>query len=455
MLKPVIVLVGRPNVGKSTLFNTLTHTCDALVDDQPGVTRDRLYGDAELDGKSFIVVDTGGVGHDDNDLEMDIARHLQQVLKEADHILFMVDGRKGISAYDEHIASTLRQYQQKLSVVVNKTEGVDADTATSDFQRLGLGAPFAISAKRGDGLERLVQTVLKVWPAQTSETEDHISADESIPTIAVVGKPNVGKSTLINRLLGEERVIVQDQPGTTRDSVFIPFRRNEKTYQLIDTAGVRRKARVRENIEKYSVIKTIQAIDRCHVAIMLIDAREGVTEQDATICGMILDAGRSMVLAVNKWDGLEATARKRVRIDVRRRLPFLPRCDVIFISALHGSGVGDILPAVDRAYESASLKMPTSLVNRYLGQALRALAPPVYRGRPIKLKYAQQSGVVPPTVDVFGNQVQGVPASYRRYLSNYFSKAYGLSGTRVRIRLRNTDNPYAGRARKKHKSRSH
>ncbi len=453
-MKPVVALVGRPNVGKSTLFNALTRSRTALVDDQPGVTRDRLYGDAALDEKSFIVVDTGGLGHDEDDLEAAIDWHVKQVIDDADRVFLIVDGRDGIATYDEHIAAQLRSHAERVSVVVNKTEGVDAATAVADFQRLGLGQPFAVSAKRGDGIEQLMQSVLQDVPVCQDEIAGETAIDEAIPAIAIVGRPNVGKSTLINRLLGEERVIVQDCPGTTRDSVSIPLARGDKHYLLIDTAGVRRKARIQANIEKYSVIKTIQAIDRCNVAVMVLDAHEGITEQDAAICGMILDAGRSIVLAVNKWDGLEEVARKRIRTDIERRLPFLPPCDVVFMSALHGSKVGEILPAVERAFESAILKLPTSLINRYLGNALQALAPPVYRGRPIKLKYAQQSGVNPPTIEIYGNQVQGVPASYRRYLSNYFGKACKASGTRIRIRFRQSDNPYAGRTRKKTKKKS-
>jgi len=453
-MKPVIALVGRPNVGKSTLFNSLTRSRAALVDDQPGVTRDRLYGDGEADGKAFVVVDTGGLGHDEDDLEAVIGWHVEQVIQEADQVFLIVDGREGIAPYDEHIAAQLRSYATKLSVVVNKTEGVDASTAVADFQQLGLGQPFAISAKRGDGIEPLMQAVLHDISVQVDDVTSDTTIDQSVPAIAIVGRPNVGKSTLINRLLGEERVIVQDRPGTTRDSVSIPLLRDDKHYQLIDTAGVRRKARIQENIEKYSVIKTIQAIDRCNVAVMVLDAQEGITEQDAAICGMILDAGRSIILAVNKWDGLEEVARKRIRIDVERRLPFLPPCDVVFMSALHGSKVGEILPAVDRAFTSAKIRLPTSLVNRYLGKALQALAPPVYRSRPIKLKYAQQSGVNPPTIDIYGNQVQGVPASYRRYLSNYFGKACKSSGTRIRIRFRQSENPYAGRSKRKTKNKS-
>jgi GTP-binding protein len=446
---PVIALVGRPNVGKSTLFNHLTRTRDALVAAVPGLTRDRKYGEGRIGGRPFIVVDTGGLAAGDRELDGLMARQAWQAVEEADGVFFVVDARDGLTAADEAIAADLRRRGKPITVVVNKIDGLDEDSALSEFHRLGLGEPQPVSAAHGHGVERLVREALAALPAPEERTTREASAaEERAVRVAVVGRPNAGKSTLINRILGEERVLANDAPGTTRDSIFIPFERDGVAYTLIDTAGVRRRARVTEVIEKFSVIKTLQAIEEAHVVILVLDARTGIGEQDATLAGHIAEKGRALVLAINKWDGLESHERGTVRDQLERKLPFLGFASVRFISALHGTGVGELFPLVRRAHASAMRELPTPQLTEILERAVDAHQPPLVRGRRIKLRYAHQGGRNPPRIVIHGNQTESVPESYRRYLENAFREALKLTGTPIRIEFRTGDNPFEGRRNK-------
>jgi GTPase len=443
---PVIALVGRPNVGKSTLFNRLTRTQDALVAAVPGLTRDRKYGDGRIGERPFIVVDTGGLAAGDKELDGLMERQAWQAIEEADLVFFLVDARDGLTGTDENIAADLRRRGKPLTLVVNKTDGLDEDTALGEFHRLGLGEPQPVSATHGRGVERLLRTALAALPLPADGgTAEEVTADEQAVRVAIVGRPNAGKSTLINRMLGEERVLASDQPGTTRDSIFIPFERDGVAYTLIDTAGVRRRARVTEAIEKFSIIKTLQSIDAAQVVILVFDARAGIGEQDATLAGYIAEKGRALVLAVNKWDGLQPHERRMVKDQLDRKLPFLGFASVRFISALHGTGVGELFPLVRHAYASAMRELSTPQLTEILERVVTAHQPPLVRGRRIKLRYAHQGGRNPPLIVIHGNQTESVPETYRRYLENAFRAALKITGTPVRIEFRTGGNPYQGR----------
>ena len=440
---PVIALVGRPNVGKSTLFNRLTRSRDALVADQPGLTRDRKYGTGRLGSTPYVVVDTGGIGDAAADIDLLMQQQVTQAIGEADHILFLLDAKQGCTGGDEGIAEQLRRTGKPVTLVVNKSDGMDADLATLDFYKLGLGEPLVIAAVHGRGVRNLIDQVLAGLPVVEGEQEPHAGTQ-----IAVVGRPNVGKSTLVNRLLGEERVLAFDQPGTTRDSIFIPFERDGRAYTLIDTAGVRRRARIREAIEKFSTIKTLQAIEQANVVLLVLDARQGIGEQDATLTGHILESGRALVLVVNKWDGLDQEQRERMRQDIGRKLPFLGFARLHFISALHGSGVGDLYGLVDEAYSSAMRDLPTPELTRLLEVLVQEHQPPLVQGRRIKLRYAHQGGKNPPIIVIHGNQTEQVPDSYKRFLVGRFRTALNLRGTPIRLEFKSGDNPYAGKRNK-------
>jgi GTP-binding protein len=451
-MEPVIALVGRPNVGKSTLFNCLTRSRDALVADFAGLTRDRQYGTGKVGERSYLVVDTGGLTGNEQGVESLMARQVRLAIDESDAIIFLVDGRDGRTAGDEAIATFLRQLGKPIHLVVNKTDGVDAHVAASDFFALGLGHPAPIAAVHGRGVPALMAEVLA--PFVGPEGADEEGADggdaaedyENGPIkVAIIGRPNVGKSTLVNRVLGEERVVVFDMPGTTRDSVFIPFERDEQSYILIDTAGVRRRARVSEAIEKFSIIKTMQAISEANVVVMVLDAQEGVSDQDAHLLGFVLDAGRALVLAVNKWDGLGHDQKEKVKRDIDIRLPFLDFARLHYISALHGSGVGDLFGSVKQAYRAATRKLSTPELTNLLEAAIAQHQPPLVKGRRIKLRYAHQGGRNPPIIVIHGNQTEHVPASYARYLEKLFREQLKLHGTPVRIEFRSGENPFAGR----------
>ncbi|GHC16317.1 ribosome biogenesis GTPase Der [Aidingimonas halophila] len=439
-MTPVIALVGRPNVGKSTLFNRLTRSRDALVADHPGLTRDRKYGNGRLGGKRYIVIDTGGISGDEEGINAAMAEQSLLAIDEADIVFFMVDARTGLHPADEAIANHLRVNQKKTWLVVNKTDGLEEHSAMADFWSLGLGDPHSIAASHGRNVTSLIEKVLEPFP-EPEETNEPAERSNGIH-IGVIGRPNVGKSTLVNRMLGEERVVVFDEAGTTRDAIEIPFERRGKPYVLVDTAGVRRRKNVREVAEKYSIIKTLEAIKECHVAIVVLDARSGLVEQDLHLLDYVLNSGRALVLAVNKWDGLEQEARERMRTEIKRRLGFADYADLHFISALHGTGVGDLYPSIERAFASAHHHWSTNRLTTILQDAVSEHQPPMVRGRRIKLRMAHQGGSNPPIIVVHGNQTDALPEAYKRFLTNTFRKVLKVRGTPMRFEFRTGQNPY-------------
>lgn len=491
MTTPVIALVGRPNVGKSTLFNRLTRTRDALVADFSGLTRDRKYGHATISGYDFIVIDTGGIDGTEEGVEKKMAEQSLLAIEEADVVLFLVDARAGLTAADAGIAHYLRQRTNKATVVVaNKTDGIDADSHCAEFYQLGLGDIEQIAASQGRGITQLMTRVLtplaeaitqnnekndRTFEAENEEQdeweegfdfnseEDTALLDEALEEnlegeneeapdktikIAIVGRPNVGKSTLTNRILGEERVVVFDMPGTTRDSIYIPMERDGQQYTLIDTAGVRKRGKVHLTVEKFSVIKTLQAIQDANVVLLTIDARENISDQDLSLLGFILNAGRSLVIVVNKWDGLDQEVKDRVKSELDRRLDFIDFARVHFISALHGSGVGNLFDSIKEAYACATQKMTTSLLTRILQMATDEHQPPMIGGRRIKLKYAHPGGYNPPIIVIHGNQMEKLPDAYKRYLSNYYRRSLKIIGSPIRLIFQEGSNPFAGRKNK-------
>ncbi|MEY3182620.1 MAG: ribosome biosis GTPase Der [Pseudomonadota bacterium] len=467
---PVIAIVGRPNVGKSTLFNQVTRTRQALVVDLPGVTRDRQFGEAYIEGQKCIVIDTGGIAEPNIDpIFKQVTEQTWQAIAEAHVIWWVVDAQVGITPGDDLIIKALRQrVKTPVMLVANKIDGTDFPGSLLEFYRLGLGEPQGISATHRRGFAQLFQETLGKLPQECCQaqdlsvvdTESLLSAVEDVQEeaslenpplpeepikMAIVGRPNVGKSTLVNRLLGEERVIAFDAPGTTRDSIYIPFTRQETAYVLIDTAGMRRRARIEAPLEKFSVIKTLQAIEDCHVAILVIDAQESLTDQDLGILRFIIETGRGLIIAVNKWDGLSPEKRKIIQGMLTDRLRFAKFALIHYISALHGSGVGDLWKMVNSVYKAATKTLSTALLTRLLQQAIAAHQPPMVRGRRIKLRYAHAGGHNPPIIIVHGNQTEDLPESYRRYLSGYFYEALNLQGTPVEIQFKTSENPYAGR----------
>lgn len=460
---PVIALVGRPNVGKSTLFNRLTRSRDALVADLPGLTRDRKYGEGRLGNCDYIVIDTGGISGDEAGIDQRMAQQSLQAIEEADIVLFLVDGRAGLNPADEMIADHLRRNGKQCWLVVNKTDGIDPDMAMADFYALGLGQPVPIAASHGRNVTLLMDEVLAPFVTELEEKEaSEQEGDDSI-RIAIVGRPNVGKSTLVNRLLGEDRVVVYDQAGTTRDSIYIPYERDGQPYTLIDTAGVRRRKNIKEAVEKFSIVKTLQAIKDANVVVCVIDAREGVTEQDLSMLGFVIDSGRALVVTLNKWDGMSGEEREHVKAQVERRLEFAAFARFHFISALHGSGVGNLYDSVNEAYDCAMAKWSTNHLTRLLEDVVADHQPPAVNNRRIKLRYAHQGGSNPPIIVVHGNQTQALPGSYKRYLENRFTKYLKVRGTPIRFEFRTSDNPYAGKKNtltprqlaKKERSRQH
>ena len=439
---PLVALVGRPNVGKSTLFNAFTRTRDALVHDQPGVTRDRNYGVCRLDeDHPFLVVDTGGIAGEEEGLAGATARQARAAAAEADLILFVVDAREG--PMDDEILSWLRRLARPTLLLINKIDGMNEDTVRSEFARYGFSEMLTVSAAHRQGLDDLLDEVVERLPEEgTTETLD---TDPNRIRIAFVGRPNVGKSTLVNRLLGEERMIASEVPGTTRDSIAVDMERDGREYRLIDTAGLRRKARVEEVVEKFSVIKTLQAIEQCQVAVLMLDASEGVTDQDASVLGAVLDAGRALVVAINKWDGLTDYQREQAEALVSRKLGFVPWAEVVRISAKHGSGLRELFRAVHRAHASATHEFSTSEVNKALEIAYETNPPPSIRGHVSKLRYVHPGGTNPPTFIVHGTRLKELPESYKRYLENFFRKRFKLVGTPVTFLFREGANPYEGK----------
>jgi len=454
-MKPVFALVGRPNVGKSTLFNRLTKSRDALVADFPGLTRDRKYGQGVLgnehddEGRSYLVIDTGGLSGDDAGIDEYMANQTWLAVDECNTVLFMVDGREGLTPADHLVADRLRRAGKSVYLVVNKTDAVNPEQAKADFYQLGFKDVFAIAAAHGRGVTQMITALLATFPIEEEEEIPEEHADSI--RIAFVGRPNVGKSTLINRIMGEERVVAFDQPGTTRDSIYVPFERDGQKYTLIDTAGVRRRGKVKEAIETFSIIKTLSAIENSHVVVMLLDAHESITDQDAHLLGLILDAGRSLVIAINKWDGLDEYQRDQIKVKLEVKLPFLDFADKHFISALHGTGVGHLYKSIHDAYDSTMLDVSTSRMTRMLQTATDAHQLPVVAARRIKLRYAHQGGNNPFTVIIHGNQTKRIPGSYKRYLMNYFRETLKLKGTQVRIQFKTGDNPFEGRGDKRAK----
>jgi GTP-binding protein len=442
---PTLVLVGRPNVGKSTLFNRLTGTRDALVHDMPGMTRDRHYGRGRIGGKPYLVVDTGGLEPVAKDgILAEMARQTLQAIDEADAVIFMVDARSGLTPQDKTIADRLRRASCPVLLAVNKAEGMNRAVITAEFHELGLGEPLAISGAHGDGIADLVDEALAPFPDEEEKTDDF-----GIPKIALVGRPNVGKSTLVNTLVGEERVIAFDQPGTTRDSIYVEFERDGKPYVLIDTAGVRRRGKVFETVEKFSVIKTLQAIEDANVVVLVLDARENISEQDAHLAGFVLETGRALVVAVNKWDGLSAEQRDDIKRDIGRKLAFLDFARFNYISALKGKGLENLLKDVEAAHAAAFLKMSTPKLTRVLEMAVEQHAPPkngLFRPKP---RYAHQGGKNPPVIVLHGNALEGLRDDYKRYLEASFRKAFKLQGTPLRIQVKEDEgrNPFEGKKR--------
>ncbi len=441
-MKPTIVLVGRPNVGKSTLFNRLTRTRDALVADQPGLTRDRHYGIGRVGDRDYLVVDTAGFDPVAKEGIMhEMARQAEQAIAEADVLLFLVDGRAGRTPHDEHIATLLRRAGRPVHLVVNKAEGLDRAIVAADFHALGLGDPLPVSAAHGDGVKQLVDIVLDTLPPDG----DKEPAEDEGPKVAIVGRPNVGKSTLVNTLLGEERVIAFDLPGTTRDAIAIPFERAGKRYTLIDTAGLRRRGKVFEAVEKFSVIKTLQAIQEANVIVLVLDAAQDISDQDAHIAGFALEAGRALVVGINKWDAVDDYQRERLKTEIARKLAFLGFARFHQISALKSQGISGLLKSVDAAYAAATANLPTPQLTRTLQQAVARQAPPRHGMARPKMRYAHQGGMNPPVIVIHGTALEAIPASYARYLERCFMEAFKLQGTPLRIQFRTAHNPYAAR----------
>ncbi|ALA24493.1 ribosome biogenesis GTPase Der [Piscirickettsia salmonis] len=440
---PVVALVGRPNVGKSTLFNRLTKSRDALVHDQPGVTRDRQYGEGCLGEKPFIVIDTGGVGEHDGQIDQKMLAQSWQAALEADVVLLLVDGRAGMTSVDEEIAQNLREIHKKVYLVVNKTDGIDAMAASAEFYALGYPDVYTIAASHGRGVLSLIESTLESFDLDFFK---EIEEEKALGVkVALVGRPNVGKSTLTNRLLGEERVVAFDEPGTTRDSIFIPMQKNGKEYTLIDTAGVRRRKNVKDVVEKFSIIKTLQAIEAAHVVVMMFDAQAGIVDQDLSLLGFAVDAGKSIVIAVNKWDGLESQVREYIKTELSRKLTFTDYVRIHFISALHGTAVGDLFASVDEAYDSATRILSANQLTQILQKSTQMHAPPLVKGRRIKLRFAHCGGHNPPVIVIHGNQTTSLPEAYRRYLVHQFRKEIKLMGTPIRLEFKTGENPFAGK----------
>lgn len=469
---PIIALIGRPNVGKSTLFNRLTQTVNALVADFPGLTRDRQYGHAEIQNHKFIIIDTGGInglaGGIDH-IQKKMAHQSFLAIEEADVVLFMLDARAGLLPADVEIAQHLRKRQKATFLVANKIDGIHPDTALADFYSLALGAVHGISASHGRGIAQLMHSVTApfvpkepmvelseeelnaiYWEKQKNDPDKTDPLEikppfnpESLPIkLAIVGRPNVGKSTLINRILAEDRMLVYDMPGTTRDSIYIPLIRDDREYILIDTAGVRKSKKIKEKVEKFSVIKTLKAIEDANVVLLVIDANEGISDQDLSLLGFILNSGRSLVITVNKWDGLPIEKREQIKKGLDLRLGFIDFARIHFISALHGSGVGNLFKSIEEAYTCSTKRMNTALLTRIMQMAKEEHEPPLIRGRRIKLKYAHAGGYNPLIVVIHGNQVTAITDTYKRYLINYFRRSLKIVGAPIRIQFKESENPF-------------
>jgi GTP-binding protein len=442
-MKPVIALIGRPNVGKSTLFNRLTRTRDALVADLPGLTRDRHYGEGRVGERPFLVIDTGGFEPVAKEGIMhEMAKQTKQAVAEADVIIFLVDGRQGLTPHDKTITDFLRKSGRSVMLVVNKAEGMRYTSVAADFYELGLGDPYVISSAHGDGVTDLVEEALNIaYASRPDEPEENLDAVKGIK-IAIVGRPNVGKSTLVNTLLGEERVIAFDMPGTTRDSIEIPFERDGQQYTLIDTAGIRRRGKVFEAIEKFSVVKTLQSVSEANVVLLLLDAQQDISEQDAHIAGFILESGRALVVGVNKWDGLQSDRRDEIKVDIERKLNFLTFAKFHFISALKSTGIAPLMKSIDSAYEAAMANLSTPKLTRALIEAVEHQQPKRKGSIRPKMRYAHQGGQNPPIIVIHGNALDAIGDVYKRYLEKHFRETFNLTGTPLRIEMRSGKNPF-------------
>jgi GTP-binding protein len=437
---PVIAIVGRPNVGKSTLFNTLTQTRDAIVADVPGVTRDRQYGYGKLGRVPYVCIDTGGLVENPSGMDALMRIQTEHAIAEADRLIFVTDARAGLTPQDQFFARELRRSGKPVLLAVNKAEGLEAAIAAADFHSLGLGEPHAVAATHGYGCEDLMDLALEGFEAPVEEEEP----EDGRIRIAVIGRPNVGKSTLINRLIGEERVITSEIAGTTRDSILVPFERDGRDFTLIDTAGVRRRARVEDEVEKLSVSKTLQAIAEAHVVVMVVDAQDSIGEQDASVLGLALSRGRALILAVNKWDNIPMDQREEIKRLLTLKIDFVPFAPLHFVSARHGTGVGELTHSMIRAYEAAMRQMKTPELTRCMEAAMMQHQPPIVRGRRIRLRYAHQGGRNPPRIVVHGSQAAHVPESYKRYLANVFRERFDLFATPVSVEFRSDVNPFVG-----------
>ena len=436
---PVIALVGRPNVGKSTLFNRLTKSRDALVADYPGLTRDRKYATADLRGRRCMLVDTGGVSGDEKGIDAEMAKQSMAAMEEADLVVFIVDARAGLTAADEQFADWLRRSNKPYLLVVNKIDGLNYETVANDFFSLGLGEPWPIAATHGRNVNALLdEAVLPLLPPE-EKAQDPL---EHGVRIAIVGRPNVGKSTLVNRILGEDRVVVFDQPGTTRDSIEIPFERNGTPYTLIDTAGVRRRGKVDETVEKFSIVKTLQAIEQSNVVVLVVDAQEDLVDQDLHLMGTVLEQGRGLVIAINKWDGLDNDHRNRIKFNLERRLVFIPWARQHFVSALHGTGVGHLFESVEESFNSATTRWPTKRLTELVIDAQVAHPPPMVRGRRVKVRMVHQGGANPPRFVMHGNFGTDAPANWKRYIENTLRKVLKIKGTPIALEFKGKENPF-------------
>ncbi len=457
--KPIVSIVGRPNVGKSTLYNRLTRSRDAIVDDRPGVTRDRMVGIGRHGADTYWVVDTGGIESDMDELHLLMREQVEHALQDSDAVIFIVDGRDGATPDDFAIAKQLRVHEGiSIYLAVNKAEGLERGVVASDFYQLGLGEPYVISGKNGDGVLRLMTTVFDKAVAQTrsNEAASTYEIPAGVPKLAIVGRPNVGKSTLVNTLVGEDRVVVYDMPGTTRDSIFVPFKAKGKEYVLIDTAGMRKKSRIDDRVERFSVMKTLRAVELAQVVAVVIDARDGVVDQDNRLLNLVFDSGRSLMILVNKWDGMSEYDKTQVKTQIDRKFGHMGNLPIEFISAKYKKGTNRVMPYVDKLYASAMTDMGTGQINRILKEAEEKRNPPMIGNHRIKLKFAHQGGMNPPHVIIHGNQLDKLPLTYQRYLSNTFEKAFNMVGTKVRLSFKTADNPFHDKeavSRKHHRHR--
>ncbi|CAA0078400.1 GTPase Der [Zhongshania aliphaticivorans] len=439
---PVIALVGRPNVGKSTLFNRLTKSRDALVANFPGLTRDRKYGEANHNKRRYIVIDTGGVNGDEVGIDGPMAQQSMLAIDEADVVLLMLDAKAGLMPADEGLIKHLRSCSKPVFFVANKVDGTDAEVAKAEFYKTGAAKIYPLTATQGKGVRILMDDVLAEFPQEDEDKQASLATGKKI---AVVGRPNVGKSTLVNRMLGEDRVVVYDEPGTTRDSVYINYEREGEAYTLIDTAGIRKRKHISETVEKFSIVKTLKAIDDANVVILVMDGRESIVDQDLHLLGQVVDSGRAVVVAINKWDGLTTEQKDHIKKELDRRLQFIDFAEIHFISALHGTGVGHLYESVEKAYESATRQLQTRMLTTILEGAVHDHSPPMINGRRIKLRYAHPGGQNPPIIVIHGNQTEKVPNSYTRYLEKVFRRELNMMGTPIKIEFKTSENPFEGK----------